>query len=107
MTLTQLKDELRTVLASDSQHGPLIKKAIELIEDLQLKNAELLGQIVEWEQTTKLSHETFEKIKMEALKISTERDAIVELFKQVLSEVINGTYPTSQTQNSVRQILAD
>lgn len=107
MTLTRLKDELRTIIAGDSPNGPILTKTIELIEELQLKNVELLGQIAEWEQATRLSHESFEQLKLEAMKISTERDTVIELFKQVLSEVISGTYPTSETKNNVQTILSN
>jgi len=44
-------------------------------------------------------HAELELIRLDAFKIQIERDAIAELHKQVVREVLNGTYSHKETQD--------
>ena len=44
-------------------------------------------------------HAELEIIRLDAFKIQIERDAIAELHKQVIREVLNGTYSHKETQD--------
>jgi len=101
--LEQLKHDLKEEIANLG--SPLLRDVLENIDALEQQVIHLQAELEGVDEQFNEINSTFESLKLQAQKISNERDAIAELHKQVIREILNGTHQTREKENNSSEIL--
>lgn len=104
-SIEQLKHDLKEEIAQTG--APLLRDVLENLDALEQQVIHLSTELEGVADQFKSIDTNFESLKAQANKIANERDAIAELHKQVIKEIINGTYQTRETKDNSQTLLSD